>query len=189
MEMIMAVPRRLLIPYLTREKGLILGCERELYALIEKEHSFLPRDAAENDPAYKQIIPYITLCRGEEVFSTRRLSKGGEQRLHGKLSLGLGGHINALDDDSPGIFRRGLYRELGEEAFYTPVGELVPRGVINDDTTEVGQVHLGFFFTLEVSDAAVRETEKLTGEWLKKAELPALAGQMESWSEIIIPAL
>ncbi len=188
MEMVLVVPAAELRPYLT-EKGLLRGHEREIYSLVETGHRFLPRAEAERDPAYKQIIAYITLCRGDEVFCTRRLNKGGETRLHGLLSLGLGGHINALDDDSPGIFARGLRRELEEEAFLTPAGELTPLGVINDDTNEVGRVHLGFSFTLEVSDASVRETEKLEGLWLRRAELPSLAPQMETWSQIIAAAL
>ncbi|MEG1686418.1 MAG: hypothetical protein RR276_00900, partial [Angelakisella sp.] len=57
-------------------------------------HEFIPRPEAENDPTRKQIIPYVVLCRGSEVFATRRLNKGGEARLHGLLSLGIGGHIN-----------------------------------------------------------------------------------------------
>ena len=147
MEQVMAVSTALLRPYLDGV-GLLRGCEKALYALVEERHCFLPRAEAEQDPAYRQIIPYITLCRGDEVLCTRRLKKGGEARLHGLLSLGLGGHINALDGDTEGIFQRGLHRELAEEADYTPVGELQPLGVINDDRTEVGSVHLGFAFTL-----------------------------------------
>jgi len=188
MERILVVPTEKILPYVG-EKGLFTGHEEELYALIEAEHSFMPRPEAEQDPGHKQIIPYIILTRGDEVFATRRSSKGGESRLHGRIALGLGGHINTDDDDSPGIFRRGLLRELSEEAEYTAVGELIPRGVINDDTTEVGKVHLGFLFTLEVSDAAVRETEKLEGLWILRRDLPSYVDRMEGWSEIAMEVL
>jgi len=164
--------------------------EEELYAVVEKEHLFIPRPEAEQDPNYKQIIPYIVLCRGEEVFCTRRTNKGGEARLHGKMALGLGGHINTLDDMASGdVFRRGLERELAEEAFVTGPGPLIPRGVINDDTNEVGRVHLGFFFTMEVADAAVRETEKLEGLWLRRSQLADYAEYMEGWSQIAMEIL
>lgn len=188
MERILVVPREKILPFVD-EKGLFTGHEEELYALVEAEHSFMPRPEAEQDPRYKQIIPYIILTRGDEVFATRRSSKGGEARLHGRIALGLGGHINTDDDDSPGIFHRGLMRELSEEAEFTAVGELVPRGVINDDTTEVGKVHLGFLFTLEVSDAAVKETEKLEGLWIRRGDLPAYVAKMEGWSEIAMDIL
>ena len=189
MENILVVPTATLRPYLT-DRGLIRGKEEELYAIIEKEHCFIPRPEAEQDPSYKQIIPYITLCRGDEVFCTRRTNKGGEARLHGRLSLGIGGHINTLDDmESGDVFRRGLQRELEEEVFLTGGSALIPVGVINDDTNEVGSVHLGFFFTMEVEDAAVRETEKLEGLWLKRCELAENMENMETWSQIACEAL
>ena len=188
MEQVLVVPTALLRPYL-RERGLIRGCEHEIYALTESEHLFLPRPQAEEDERYKQIIPYIMLLRGDEVFATRRLRAGGERRLHGLLSLGLGGHINRGDEESRmGTFARGLHRELEEEAAFT-AASLEPNGIINDDTTAVGRVHLGFLFTLEVTEASVRETEKLEGLWLRRAELPACAGQMETWSQIALEAL
>ena len=189
MEMILALPAEKLAPYLTHD-GLIRGCEQELTALVEEEHCFLPRSAAETDLNYRQIIAYVTFCREDEVFCTRRLNRGGETRLHGLLSLGMGGHINDSDEEGDGgTFRRGLEWELREEAFFTPVGEPVPLGVIKDDSVEVGRYHLGFAFTLEVTDAAVRETEKLEGFWVKRSRLPTLRGQMETWSQIVMDAL
>lgn len=188
MERILVVPTERVRPFVG-EKGLFTGNEEELYALVEAEHSFMPRPEAEQDPSHKQIIPYIILTRGEEVFATRRSSKGGEARLHGRIALGLGGHINTDDDDKPGIFHRGLLRELSEEASYCAVGDLVPRGVINDDTTEVGKVHLGFLFTMEVSEAAVKETEKLEGLWIRRTDLHSYKDRMEGWSEIALQVL
>ncbi|MBQ2896412.1 MAG: hypothetical protein IJE26_06855 [Oscillospiraceae bacterium] len=188
MEQILVVPTELVRPYVG-EKGLFTGREQELYTLVEEKHSFMPRPEAEQDPGHKQIIPYIILTRGDEVFATRRTNRGGEQRLHGLIALGLGGHINIDDDDRPGIFQRGLLRELSEEAEFDAVGELTPQGVINDDTTEVGKVHLGFLFTLEVSRAAVRETEKLEGLWIRRSELSSHADRMEGWSQIALEIL
>jgi predicted NUDIX family phosphoesterase len=163
----------------------------ELVDIILKEPEFLPRPEAENDPSHKQIIPYVTLCRQDEIFVTRRLKKGGEARLHGLLSLGIGGHINPETDGSGSdTLTRGLKRELDEELEIERMGALVPQGIINDDTTEVGSVHLGLFFTLEVEgEVSVRETEKLEGFWLRRSELPAFAGQMETWSQFVIKAI
>lgn len=188
MEMVMVVPVDVLSPFL-QSRGLIRGLNDTFLRLINENHLFIPRADAEGDPSYKQIIPYVTLCRGNEVFATRRLNKGGEARLHGLLSLGAGGHIDLIDDGEGDILHRGLERELNEELFLNSPEIPVLKGAINDDTNEVGSVHLGLFFTLNVKDAAVREIEKLAGEWIALSDLSSLAGDMESWSKIILPAL
>lgn len=187
MEMVMVLPASELSPYLT-DKGLIRGLDAAFLRLIAERHLFLPRPEAEQDPSYKQIIPYVALRRGGEVFLLRRLKKGGEARLHGLLSIGAGGHIDETDAGGDAL-REGLRRELDEELSLDNPGEPLLLGIINDDTNSVGSVHLGLFFTLEVTDAAVRETEKLSGEWVPVTELPALAEQMESWSQIALGAL
>ena len=187
MENVMAVPTAALAPYL-RHRGLIRGLDASFLALIREAHVFLPRSVAEADPAHKQIIPYVTLTRGDEVYLLRRLKKGGETRLRGLLSLGAGGHIDDTDGGRDPL-QSGLARELSEELFLTEPGTPQLLGIINDDTTEVGRVHLGLFFTLEVSDASVRETEKLSGEWRRRRDLPPLVPEMETWSQIALEAL
>lgn len=189
-ESVLVIRREYIEHFIHGKNGLITGCGEELLAIIDDKHEFIPRPEAESDPGCKQIIPYVTLRRGDEVFATRRLSKGGESRLHGLLSLGVGGHINPADDSADAALMNGLYREVAEEVRIERAGALVPRGVINDDSNEVGTVHLGFFFTLDVEgEVSVRETEKLAGEWLRVSELCALKGQMETWSQLIVGAL
>jgi len=190
MEYVLSVKTALLAPYLTKN-GLITGQEEAITRLILERHEFLPRPAAEEDPAYRQVIPYVVICRGEEVFATRRLNKGGEKRLHGLLSLGVGGHIDRLSDgDGADVLTRGLLRELDEEVFMENRGALRFRGVINDSSNAVGSVHLGLFYTLETAGAvAVRETEKLEGLWIPRSRLAELAEQMETWSQILVPEL
>ena len=158
---------------------------------IINNYEFLPRSKAELDPSYKQIIPYVVLCNGENVYVTRRLKKGAESRLHGLLSLGIGGHINPESDgNGSDVLYRGMIREINEEVNTIALSQLSPRGVINDDTNEVGSVHLGLFYTLEVSEeTGIRETEKLEGFWLKRSELPGFTEQMETWSQLIISEL
>jgi predicted NUDIX family phosphoesterase len=187
MEMVMVLPASELAPYLT-DKGLIRGLDTAFLRIIAERHLFLPRPEAEQDPSYKQIIPYVTLRRGDEVFLLRRLRKGSEARLHGLLSIGAGGHIDEADSGGDAL-RDGLRRELDEELSLNNPGEPELIGIINDDTNSVGSVHLGLFFTLEVTDASVRETEKLSGEWVPAKALPALAEQMESWSQIALTAI
>jgi len=190
MENVLTVKRELIAKYIPQKGITTENCEK-MVDIILKNYEFLPRPEAENDPSHKQIIPYVTLCRGDEVFVTRRLKKGNETRLHGLLSIGVGGHINPeTDGQGEDVLYRGMKREIGEEVEIESMESLTPRGIINDDTTEVGSVHLGLFFTLEVTgEVSVLETEKLEGFWLKKAELPALSEQMETWSQFVTQAL
>ena len=168
MEQVLVVERKKIERYISGRNGLITECAQELFEIIKAEHEFMPRDEAEQRPDYKQIIPYVILRRGDEVFVTRRLSKGGEARLHGKISIGIGGHINPVDKH----------------------GELSPCGFINDDSNAVGSVHLGACFTLPVDgEVSVKETEKLEGLWMTKAELQENYGSMETWTQIALEVL
>lgn len=175
---------------ITAQNGLITGREDEVLDLITSRAQFLPRPEAEQDPSYRQVIPYVAILRGDEAFVTKRLSKGGEARLHGQLSLGVGGHINETDRAGGSWLMNCLRREIGEEVAMDDFGTLTLRGLINDDANAVGSVHLGFFFTLTTAGAvSVRETEKLEGGFVPVSSLPALAPRMETWSQIIMPRL
>lgn len=187
MENVLTVDRSLIADLLPQKGITEKNCNRLVDIIIES-HQFTPRPEAESDPSKKQIIPYVTLCRGDEIFYTRRLKKSGESRLHGLISLGIGGHINdESDGNGADVLARGLARELEEEVFIEKSGALIPRGIINDDTNEVGSVHLGLFYTLEVEgEVSVREKEKLEGFWAKRSALPALREEMETWSQFVV---
>ena len=128
------------------------------------------------------------LTRKGLVFATRRLNKGGESRLHGKVSIGIGGHINPVDEtDRRSVLMKGLERELDEEVYIQRRGELVPQGFINDDGNGVGAVHLGLCFSREVEgEVSVKETEKLSGGWMSLQELRGEFDNMETWSQIAL---
>ena len=120
---------------------------------------------------------------------TRRLNKGGETRLHGRISIGIGGHINPVDEEG-NLLMRGLWREIHEEVRLDKHGELVSRGFINDDSNSVGSVHLGACFTLNVEgEVFVRETEKLEGLWMTVPELKDNYDSMETWTQIALEVL
>ena len=190
-ESILVVRREYLAPYLTEDFGLITEGVEEIVRVIEAHHEFRPRPEMETDPAYKQIIPYVLVTRGAEAFVMQRLKKGGEQRLHGLLSLGVGGHIDPVDDTAGhGALMAGLPREVDEEVALERAVSLTPLGVINNDRDEVGRVHLGFLFRLEAEGAVtVRETEELSGSFMPIAALPALRDKMEGWSQIALEVL
>lgn len=191
MENVLAVKTELLRPYLTGE-GCITDRCGEAVEVILQNHVFLPRPEAEVDENYRQIIPYVVICRGEHIFTTERLSKSGEARLHGKLSIGIGGHINPESDgDSRDVLRRGMARELSEEVSIDGTAS-APRflGLINNESNSVSRVHLGLLCTMTVDgEVSVRETEKLAGRWMTAAALRLNAHRLEGWTAIALDVL
>jgi len=156
-------------------------------------YRFMDRDQAEKDPSFKQIIPYIVLRCGDSVFRYWRTKKAGESRLHHLYSIGVGGHINERDvnlfSSSVGeILKEAAMRELQEEVVVPTGSRPQFQGLLNDDETEVGQVHLGMVFSCEVDRerVTIRETGALgRGEWIQPHAL--LDGvEYETWSEILI---
>lgn len=169
------------------ERGLIREGGDEMLEIIAGQHFFIDRPTAEVSPQFKQIIPYVILRRGESFFLLQRTPKQTEARLHHKLSIGIGGHVNPDSTD----LLEGLQKELDEEVALDGDYELTFAGILNDDTTEVGSVHLGAVFMLEVQsgDVQVRETEKMTGRWATRTELAESRETMESWSQIVFDEL
>lgn len=163
---------------------------------IRQRGFFLERRWAERDSAFKQVIPYTVVTCGDEVFLTQRLATGGESRLHGKLSIGVGGHINPVDGvEGQEVLEAGCRRELDEELVMDAPFSLEARGVINDETADVGSVHFGLVNVarLETPAVTIRETEQLTGSFVSRATLAELAakeaGRFETWSALIIARL
>jgi predicted NUDIX family phosphoesterase len=175
-------------------------------ARIREKGFYLERRQAELDSSFKQIIPYTLVLHGDEVLLLRRLSKGGEARLHGKLSIGVGGHINPIDIDGPAgaagpagavrdLLEAGCRRELEEEIEIRCPYTLEAVGVINDDASDVGSVHFGLVNVArcETADVVIRESEVLEGSFVSRGELAELArtegGRFETWSALIIERL
>jgi len=161
-----------------------------LNVLLEGDHTlFLDRSAAEDDPSYKQLIPYCLFqCQGK-LLHYRRGSGIGEGRLLGKRSVGIGGHISEEDaggSDHP--YQVGMRREIEEEvALGAPFRESII-GLINDDATEVGRVHLGVvhIFELEEPNVTARESSLQEFGFATPAELAELSDEFESWSQICL---
>lgn len=151
---------------------------------------YLPRPAAEIDPDYKQLIPYVVVRQGPRLFLMERSTAGGDARLHGKASIGVGGHLNPVDRGEDPLMG-GLRREWSEEliAEFEPDFRLV--GFLNDDSNPVGAVHLGVVFTVEADGHAVRvrEHEKLTGRFATPDEILAVWDRLETWSQLTVAAL
>lgn len=170
---------------------------RELMVKMNNTYEVRRGDAEEN-PDWKQPITYCIIKRGQEVFMYRRLIAGNEKRLHDQLSIGVGGHMNNLDDlgDWRSNVVRNLLKELNEE-LHINFNDLQPpkvKAFINDDTNEVGRVHIGLLVVMEVSpqsEVSVRETDKLLGSWVSINELKNdnLYSQLENWSKLALEVL
>lgn len=183
-EQVMVVATDKLRPFFT--SALIRHDTSAILDLIEREHTFLDRPVAEVSEQWRQIIPYVVIRHGDGVFVLERTSKQTEARLHHKLSLGIGGHINPGHD-----LMAGLKKELDEEVDVASHYELTFVGILNDESTEVGRVHLGAVFLLDASTPAVTvlETEKMRGAWHPRASLAGVREAMESWSQIVYDEL
>jgi predicted NUDIX family phosphoesterase len=156
-------------------------------ALVAREGRFVPRAEAEVDRSLKQVIPYLVLRDGQRYFLMRRTRAGGDARLHDRYSIGVGGHLNPGDGDLAG----GLRREWREElvADFDPEFDLI--GLLNDDTTDVGSVHLGAVYVADAAGlpVAIREVEKLSGHFASPAEVGEVLDRLETWSALVFEHL
>jgi predicted NUDIX family phosphoesterase len=148
---------------------------------------FRPRNEAETDRSWKQVIPYLLLRDGERIFLMRRTKAGGDARLHDRYTIGIGGHVNPADIDVFGGLRREWAEEI--EADFEPAFQ--PLGVLNDDDNDVGAVHLGLVFSADSLGRAVgiRETHKLEGAFASAGEVAAVAESLETWSALLFDFL
>jgi predicted NUDIX family phosphoesterase len=194
-EMVLVV-RRSLLESLGIFQGLQFDVDRYLAPLLSRENNFFsPRSTAETDPNLKQIIPYAILVSGGKVLRYKRGKKSGEQRLIAKGSIGIGGHMNDHDEqlfalDQEAYFA-GVQREIEEELIIERPSQNRIAALINDDSNEVGQVHLGVVHVLELPrpNAEKRESMILGIEFLTPDQLRAERDTLESWSQICVDNL
>lgn len=186
--------RVLVIPTLLfHELGYFQGFNadvRPYRSVLESRNTlFLSRAEAEDDPSYKQLIPYCIFRCGDRILSYRRDKGTGEGRLLGKRSVGIGGHISEADaggSDHP--YDVGMRREIEEEIEVGSAYRVSVLGLINDDQTEVGKVHLGVVhvFDLDQPNVLPRETSIAEIRFDPLTELAARADEFETWSQICL---
>ncbi|MFL5674492.1 MAG: DNA mismatch repair protein MutT [Chloroflexota bacterium] len=185
-ELVYVVPRAA-VPDKANWYGIRTDKLDEFVAALERDGRYEPRDAMERDPSFKQVIPYLVLRDGERYFLMQRTAAGRDERLHGLYSIGVGGHLNPGDGGLLG----GLEREWHEElvADFVPTFRLV--ALLNDDTTEVGAVHVGAVYVADAEGrpVAIRETDKLTGGFADPAEVRTVSDRMETWSRLVFDLL
>jgi predicted NUDIX family phosphoesterase len=151
---------------------------------------YVDRPVAEESPHLKQLIPYVVVRDGGRVFLMERTDAGGDARLHRKASIGVGGHLNPVDDGQDPL-DAGLRREWSEEliADWEPEFRLI--GLLNDDSNPVGSVHLGVVFEVKAAGRPVDvlETQKLSGRMATPAEVAEAWPRLETWSQLVAAEL
>ena len=191
-EQVLVIPTRLV-----HDAGLFQGLNRAITHYLPRLLDpsvcfFLPRDQAENDPNHKQLIPYIVLKYRDQVFHYTRGKGMGEKRLHGLRSVGIGGHINPVDHTiGKDLYRQGMLREVAEEVNIGAKYHETHFGFINDDSTPVGEVHLGIVHVFELEEPKVerREVDLANAGFAPIQELVQAKDEFETWSQFVLAEL
>ena len=190
------VIRRALFDQLGSFHGLNFEPRKYLDAILSRGNNFfLSRAQAEKDPSHKQIIPYVLLTHGGKVLFYVRGKKAGEQRLVAKGSIGIGGHMNESDESlfalDEAAYRAGVEREVAEEIVISTQFEDCIVALLNDDSNEVGQVHLGIVHVFKLAEPKVEKHEAMITSlsFLTKEELLTRRDSLETWSQICLDSL
>lgn len=183
-ELILVIKREKLFPHDAWQGFKQVNFDTYLH-IIQEHKEFLPRSLMEQDPAYKQIIPYLIFENNGRYFLMQRHKKASEKRLQSKFSLGIGGHIRQEDMQSNNLFDWAR-REFHEEVKYDGNLNIKPLGILNDDSNDVGKVHIGFVFLLhgDTNQISVK-SELASGQLVTLDECKQYSEHMESWSALI----
>jgi len=190
------VIKRSLFGELGTFQGLNFEPEKYLKAILSRgSNFFIPRSDAESNPAYKQIIPYALIAFENTILHYVRGKKAGEQRLIAKGSIGIGGHMNETDESlfamDEQAYRAGVEREVNEEIKIESPFEDRIVALLNDDTTEVGRVHLGIVHVFRLAEPKVQKREAMITNlnFLNRDELLAIRDNLETWSQLCVDSL
>jgi predicted NUDIX family phosphoesterase len=190
------VIKRALFDELGTFQGLNFEADKYLKAILSRGNNFfLSRAQAEKDPGHKQIIPYVLLTHRDKVLHYVRGKKAGEQRLVAKGSIGIGGHMNESDESlfalDEAAYRAGVEREVGEEISINTNFEDCIVALLNDDSNEVGQVHLGIVHVFKLAEPKVEKREAMITNvaFLSREELMSRRDSLETWSQICLDSL
>ena len=190
-ELVFAIPTVELWELITyKEVGLIKENSEVLKEVVQNG-LFRKRSELEEDPSFKQIIPYAIISHKESFCLFKRTSGQTETRLHNKFSLGVGGHMNpgSSKESKEQYLINELKREFFEEVKLLNaclIEEIEFVGFINDDSISVGSVHIGLLYNIHLSskDVVINEMDKMTADWIDKLNLAEFYEGMETWTRI-----
>ena len=169
--------------------GLKEGNFDDYMHIINHRKEFHPRSLMEVNPTYKQIIPYLIFTHDNKYFLMQRKSDASETRLRSKLTLGIGGHIREEDLSENSLVAWAM-REFHEEVNYAGNLTVKPLGIINDDSDDVGKVHIGFAFLLCGDSPEISiKSELKSGKLVSLDDCKIQKESMESWSQFVVDVL
>lgn len=193
-EEVLVVPRAVLDEIGAFEGIRTAGLEPAVGKLLDpSNHFFMDRATAEEDPAYKQLIPYCIFRCGDRILHYTRGKSGGESRLHAKISVGVGGHVNPVDmgegRTGADAYHAAVTREIEEELDLPEEHEHRIIALLNDESNTVGQVHLGIVHLIDLKSDNVASREDALAD-LGFTPLVELNGdlfeRLETWSGFCI---
>ncbi len=195
-EQVLVVERKV-IEKLGLFNGLMFDVERYCKEIfVPGIPRFMPRGQAEQDPSYKQLIPYVIMGHNGKYLSYVRGKRAGETRLVAKRSIGIGGHINPTDDmplfgDFYQTYLAAVEREVAEEVSVEAKHSNSVVAMLNDESNEVGRVHLGIVHYWKLDEAKVNRREQMITqmEFMSLAELNEVRDTMETWSQLCLEQL
>lgn len=181
--------------WLEPETACPLAYDDYLTRLSYLPYSWQPRRTVEVNENYKQLIPYLVLQSSCRKFTAAYHRQGSEARLHGLWSIGIGGHVNPSDCQHPSdsletILNRGLRREMQEELnLLPPENPISFLGIINEDLTPVGRVHLGVVHCFQTDHRRLLSggRELIDFQWYETSALALLS--LEHWSRLTLKLL
>ena len=179
--------------------GLAFDVERYLEKIfVPGVLRFISRSQAEADPGYKQLIPYVIMTHQDKYLSYVRGKRAGERRLVGNRSIGIGGHINPIDNEVPlfdadfrQMYLTAVEREVAEEVSVEAGHTDRVVALLNDDSNEVGRVHLGIVhcWTLDSTKVSRREQMITQMSFMTADELKEVRDTLETWSSLCLDGL
>lgn len=188
-EEILVISTKNLFSKISSWQGINQKVFSDIAPLVQQQGSFMPRAHAETNFEYKQIIPYLLFSFDQKIFVMQRKKNASEQRLAGKFSLGIGGHIGQADITNNDVLGWAT-REFQEEVHYTGTMKATPIGILNDDSSDVGKVHLGIIWLISGnSDQISIKDEHKSGILMTIDECKKIYENMENWSKICLDFL
>ncbi len=180
-------------------QGLAFDIDRYLREIfVQGVPRFMPRSQAEKDPSHKQLIPYVIMAHQNKYFSYVRGKRAGESRLVGNRSIGIGGHINPIDADNSTLFAylfenylAAVEREVAEEVIVETTYTDNVVALLNDDSNEVGSVHLGIVHYWNLDAPKVDKKEQMITQmaFMSQEELQQVRDTLETWSQKCLDGL